>query len=295
MTTPRLARVLVTFACLSLAHCGSSESAAPAAQPACTSVLRCGTRLNIAHRGGASLAPEETREAMASGVAAGADVLELDVHQTSDGVVVCMHDDTVDRTTDGTGKIKDKTFAELRALDAGYRFSTDGKQTFPFRGKGVVTATLEELLTEHPTRPFSIEIKQVSPSMVDAVIALLRKLGATDRVVVASFSDDTLAELRAKAPEIETSLGISEMLTLQNLEPADEATYRAPGRFLQAPVNTMDEAALALARARRLGLRVQVWTVDDRATMDRMLALGVDGVMTNDPSELHAAIAAQKP
>ncbi|MCC6644344.1 MAG: glycerophosphodiester phosphodiesterase [Polyangiaceae bacterium] len=284
--TPRL----IPLALL-LVACGADDAPATKAPAACADVLACGTGLAIAHRGGGALAPEETAEAMDNAVALGADVLELDVHRTSDGVVVCMHDDTVDRTTNGTGKIKDKTFTELRALDAGYRFSPDGA-SFPRRGAGVVVATLEELLLRHPTKPFSVELKQSAPSIVDDVIAVLRATGASKRVVVASFSDVAIAEMRQKAPDVATSLSAGEMVTFTALETEDEATYRAPGGFLQAPVNSID--ADRLARARRLGLRVQVWTVNDRATMDAMLELGVDGVMSDDPRLLGEAVAAHR-
>lgn len=274
-----------------MAGCGSDDSPGASAPPACNDVLRCGTKLSIAHRGGGALEPEETAEAMDNAVALGADVLELDVHRTADGVVVCMHDDTVDRTTNGTGKIKEMTYSELRALDAGFKFSRDGA-TFPRRGAGVVVPTLEELLKRHPTKPFSVELKQSSPSIVDDVVSVLRATGATSRVVVASFSDVAIAEMRQKAPEVATSLSAGEMVTFNALEAADEATYRAPGQFLQAPVNAVTAESLALAR--RLGLRVQVWTVNDRATMDTMLELGVDGVMSDDPKLLGEAIAAHR-
>ncbi len=278
--------------CLSLAGCGGDSAPSSPPPTACSDVLRCGTKLAIAHRGGGALEPEETAEAMDNAVALGADVLELDVHRTADGVIVCMHDDTVDRTTDGTGKIKDKTFAELRALDAGYRFSRDGGATFPRRGAGVVVPTLEELLKRHPTRPFSVELKQSAPSIVDDVVKILRATGASSRVVVASFSDVAIAELRQAAPDIATSLSAGEMVAFNALEEEDLATYRAPGAFLQAPVNAVTADSLALAR--RLGLRVQVWTVNDRAKMDEMLELGVDGIMSDDPKLLGEAIAAHR-
>lgn len=279
--------------CLLLAACGGGDDApATSPPPGCTDVLRCGTKLSIAHRGGGALEPEETAQAMDNAVALGADVLELDVHRTSDGAIVCMHDETVDRTTDGTGKLKDKTLAEVRALDAGYRFTRDDGVTFPRRGAGVVVPTLEELLTRHPGKPFSIELKQSKPSIVDDVVAVVRAAKASSRVVLASFSDDTIAEVRQRAPDLATSLSTGEMLAFNALEDADVATYHAPGGFLQAPANAVDADRLAIAR--RLGLRVQVWTVNDRATMDRMLDLGVDGIMSDDPKLLGEALAAHR-
>ncbi|MEZ4374468.1 MAG: glycerophosphodiester phosphodiesterase family protein [Polyangiaceae bacterium] len=123
-----------------LIGCGSDDSATEPAGP----LLLSNHFLNIAHRGGRKLAPEHTLVAYQNGLDVGADILELDVHATSDGVLVLMHDDTVDRTTNGTGAIKELTFAELRSLDAAYNFSEDGGQTFPYRGKGIQVPTLEE-------------------------------------------------------------------------------------------------------------------------------------------------------
>src|SRR5690554_1995342 len=119
--------------------------------------------LNIAHRGGGLLRPETTLPAFEHALAVGADVLEFDLHASADGVIVAMHDDTVDRTTEGSGAIKDRSFAELRMLDAGYRFTTDDGQTYPYRGAGIQIPTLEEILLGFPDRYYLMEIKQSEP------------------------------------------------------------------------------------------------------------------------------------
>jgi glycerophosphoryl diester phosphodiesterase len=106
--------------------------------------------LNIAHRGGGRLRPEATLPAFENALSVGADVLEFDLHASSDGVVVVIHDETVDRTTDGTGAVQAMTFAELRMLDAGYEFTPDGGQTFPYRGMGIQIPTLVEVLAGFP-------------------------------------------------------------------------------------------------------------------------------------------------
>ena len=106
--------------------------------------------INIAHRGGAEIAPENTLEGFREGLRVGAGVLELDVHTTADGHVVVIHDDTVDRTTDGTGAVREMSFAEIRRLDAGYRFTPDGGETFPYRGQGIKTPRLGRSTTSSP-------------------------------------------------------------------------------------------------------------------------------------------------
>ena len=99
-------------------------------------------------------------------VAMGVDMLEMDLHVTSDGGLVLMHDETVDRTTDGSAILEDMTLAEVKALDAGYRWTPDDGQTFPYRGQGITVATVEELFQTFPDMPMTIEIKLVESQPV---------------------------------------------------------------------------------------------------------------------------------
>src|SRR5215203_3240073 len=125
--------------------------------------------INIAHRGGAEIAPENTLEGFREGLRVGAGVLELDVHTTADGHVVVIHDAVIDRTTDGTGAVWEMTLAELKRLDAGYRFTRDRGATYPFRGEGVGIPTLEEVYDEFGDVPINIEIKGERPGIEEAV------------------------------------------------------------------------------------------------------------------------------
>jgi glycerophosphoryl diester phosphodiesterase len=260
---------------------------------ACTSSdQRCLRFANIAHRGGADLRPENTLAAFEHAVALGADVLEMDVHATADGVVVLHHDATVDRTTDGTGPIAMKTLAEVRALDAGHRFTPDRGATFPFRGQGIVVPTLEEVLTAFPDMPVSIEIKQYAPSIVGLVLDVLARTGAAGRAIVVSFDQATMDAVRAAAPaELLTGMSIPEMQAFGGLDAAGEATYVPPAPVAQLPYQSVSPAIMA--RAERFGIVVQVWTVNDAGDMRTMLGLGVHGVMTNDPATLESVLAAQ--
>ncbi|MCC6214268.1 MAG: glycerophosphodiester phosphodiesterase [Polyangiaceae bacterium] len=269
---------------------GGSHGAGPAGgcQPA-DNVLLCGERLLIAHRGGARLRPEATLPAYEHAAALGADVLEVDVHTTSDGEVVCLHDDTVDRTTDGTGAVHDLTLAGLRALDAGYRFTPDGGATYPWRGQGVTVPTLDEVLGAHPAAWFTIEIKQTRPDVVGALLAVLDARGAAGRVVVVSVSDDVVHAVRAQRPDVLTAMGAGEMITFHALGEETEADYVPPTRLVQPPHATITEELVA--RANRLGMRLHPWTVNDRDDMERLLALGAHGLMTDDPALLAEVIA----
>lgn len=244
----------------------------------------------IAHRGGRTAGPEETRETLERSVALGADVLELDLRTTADGVVVCLHDAELDRTTDGTGPVSALDWDSLQRLDAGHGFSPDGGQTFPFRGQGMRVPTLAEALRTAPDHPFILEIKQSDPPMVDAVMEVLRDESALDRVILAAFSADTLELLRAHRDAPATSLAVSEVAAWLWADPGEEV---APGRFLHlppdvGPVELVDRALLDRAEAEGLG--VQVWTISEEAEMERLVALGVHGIMTTDPAQLRAVV-----
>ena len=123
-----------------------------------------GWPINFAHRGGAKVVPENTIEGFREGFAMGGGVVECDVHASAEGTIVVIHDAVVDRTTDGTGPVAEKTVPELQRLDAGYRFSPDGGMTFPWRAKDVKIPTLEALYQAFPDAPFNIEIKGRVPA-----------------------------------------------------------------------------------------------------------------------------------
>lgn len=260
----------------------SSTTAAPAGCDDSGNLLVSDCFLTIAHRGGGALRPEETLSAFENALAVGADVLEFDVHASADGVLVAIHDATVDRTTEGTGTVKSKTLAELKALDAGYHYSPDDGQTFPYRGTGIEIATVEEILAAFPDEYYLIEIKQSDPPIVEPLLAILEDQGVMERVVIASFDDDTLEAVRAAAPAVFTSMSAAEMLEFNaDLGSPD---YAAPAGFLQSPWEITSEEAVAFAHAH--GLKVHPWTVNNAGVMEDLIARGVDGIMTDDPALL---------
>jgi len=243
--------------------------------------------LNIAHRGGGRLAPEETMAAYNNAVAIGVDMLEMDLHATRDGVVVLIHDDTVDRTTNGTGKVKDMTFEELQSLDAGYAFSPDDGLTHPFRGKGIEVSSFREVMQKFPEMFFSVEIKQVKPSIVDAVLAVLDETQMSDRVILVSFHDDVVKDIREKRPDIVTGAGTVEMAEFYLTGATGKVDYEPPCPYFQIP--QVDQKLMQLAQS--VGAKVQVWTINDETEMRTLLDLGVDGIMTDDPALLAEIIA----
>ena len=251
--------------------------------------------LVMAHRGGAGLWPENTAHAFRQAVALGVDVLEMDVHGTADGALVVIHDATVDRTTNGTGTVKELTLAELKKLDAGYRWTADGGRTFPFRGKGITVPTLREVLDEFPTARLNIDLKQAQPTLVKSLCRTLGESGATasvqSRVTVASFNSRTLEEFRQECPAVATSASMEEVFALSSDLQAgrDFALGQTRTRLVQVPESAFGRTWLTaelVSTAHRAGLEIHVWTVNEEAAMRRLVALGVDGIMTDYPDKL---------
>ena len=240
----------------------------------------------FAHRGGARIAPENTIEAFAAGLAAGADRLEMDVHATRDGHVVVLHDPTVDRTTDGTGPVREMTLAELHRLDAGARFAGDGGD-FPFRGRGVRVPTLAAVLEAFPGVPLNVEIKQDEPQMEHAVLGVLDRSDARAQVLLAAEESTIMARIRAAAPDVLTSFSAADVLEFVTAWHGGTLdAYRPPGIALQIPPSFGEVqlvTAESVAIAHGMGLEMHVWTIDDPAEMTALLDLGVDAIMTDVP------------
>ena len=241
----------------------------------------------IAHQGGEGLRPSNTLIAFENAVDLGVDVLEMDVHSTSDGTLVLIHDDTVDRTTDGSGRVKELTLAELQQLDAGDYWTPDDGATYPYRGQGVRIPTLEEIVTAFPEMKYNIEIKQVDPSIAVPLCKLLRHFGLTDRALVASFHPTAMDEFRAACPEVATSMVEDEIRPFFILNTAFLGSlYRPPGAAFQVPEYSGSLHVLTprfVRGAQRNNVAVHPWTIDDPADMERFLDMGVDGIITDRP------------
>ena len=241
----------------------------------------------IAHQGGEGLRPSNTLIAFENAVDLGVDVLEMDVHSTSDGTLVLIHDDTVDRTTNGSGRVKELTLAELQQLDAGDYWTPDDGATYPYRGQGVRIPTLEEIVTAFPEMKYNIEIKQVDPSIAVPLCKLLRHFGLTDRALVASFHPTAMDEFRAACPEVATSMVEDEIRPFFILNTAFLGSlYRPPGAAFQVPEYSGSQHVLTprfVRGAQRNNVAVHPWTIDDPADMERFLDMGVDGIITDRP------------
>ncbi len=239
----------------------------------------------FAHRGCSADFPENTLEAFRAGIDAGADRLELDVHASSDGGIVVFHDATLERTTDGSGLIRNHTMAELEQLDAGYHFhDSDGS---PHRGNGIRIPKLVDLLEQLPGVPLNIEIKQSSPGIEDEVMRILEHYGALDHTLLAAAEDSLMQRIRAKvsANVITGFAGGEAAEFVMRCSGADFDGYTPPGFALQVPPEYMGVKVVTpetVDHAHRLGIEVHVWTINVPGEIETLIEMGVDGIMSDD-------------
>jgi glycerophosphoryl diester phosphodiesterase len=227
------------------------------------------TPIAFAHRGGAAEGDENTAEAFARAVALGYRYVETDVHATTDGVAVVFHDPTLERLTGQPGRIAALRWADLATVRVG--------------GAGAVPR-LDEVLAAWPEVRFNVDVK--ADSGVVPAVTTIERAGAQDRVLLASFSDARLARLRTLAgPQVATSLGgrsvarlrMASLTRRRVILPSSVVAAQVPVRY--GRVRVVDRWFVRYAH--KLGLQVHVWTIDDPATMNELLDLGVDGIMTD--------------
>lgn len=239
----------------------------------------------IAHRGSRVLWPENTDTSFTGVYDLGYRHFETDLHMTRDGVLVCFHDPTVERTTNGTGRVEDHTLAELQALDAGYRHgSRDG---FSFRDGGSRVPTLEWLLTAFPDVSVVVDLK--SDGLARPLADLVHDLDAGDRLIVGSFHDHRLVEFqsltRRRVP-VSTGQALSRLWVLASRVGrgggGDASALQLPTHM--RGVRVVDEKLVNAAHG--AGLQVHVWTVNEETEMQRLLDIGVDGLITDRPDRL---------
>lgn len=244
----------------------------------------------IGHRGSAADAPENTLASFELALAAGAAILESDVHLTRDGVPVLLHDDEVARVTEGTGRVRDVDLAELQRLDAGFRFSPDAGRSHPYRGRGLRIPTLAEALAAFPHARFNLELKQDLPGIVERTLAVLRAARREELTLLTAAEDALMARLRgalARDPcDVAVGASTGDVLdfvrtALSGERPrAGPMALQIPAEFAGRPLATRELVAHAHAHE----VQVHVWTVNDPAEMARLLDLGVDGIVSDHPA-----------
>ncbi len=246
----------------------------------------------FAHRGGAALAPENTLAAFDGAARLGADAIELDVQITRDGEVVVFHDATTDRIGGVGGSVAERTLAQLHSIDAGWSFTPDGGVTFPWRGRGLVAPRLSEVFDRYPAMLFNIEAKDPRPALAGALEQLVRAKGRIHTVCVGSFDDAQGERLRRLLPE--ACHFLPERAATCHVRAARTGASGAgcPAGYdvadlplrMEDGTPVVDEVVVGYFHER--GMPVHVWTVDDEAEMRSLVAIGVDGVMTDRPDVL---------
>ncbi|MHB8290144.1 MAG: glycerophosphodiester phosphodiesterase [Acidimicrobiales bacterium] len=265
----------------------------------------------FAHQGGAWEGPSSTLWAMRRAVAAGATALELDVHATADGQLVVCHDARVDRTTNGSGAICEMTLDELTSLDNAYWFipgsdvSPDkAEDEYPLRGRApkdreLAIATLEEVLEAFPGLVLNLDIKATSPDVApyEAALAdLLRRYQRADDVIVASFHDAATDLFASLAPEVGISAGTR---TVAEIVRAVRSGTQIPSTrhvAIQVPVSIAGVVIVDRTLVEAVhdhGMAVHVWTVNAVEEMERLVDLGIDGIISDLPSVLAGVLKAK--
>jgi len=248
-----------------------------------------GIRL-IGHRGARGVAPENTLPALEHGIGVGADAIELDVHRTRDGVIVVIHDPTLERTTDGEGSVADHTLAELKELDAGFHFTPDDGRTYPFRGRSVRIPTIDEAFETIGDLPVIVEVKSVHAGV--ALAGWLRGRPEAERIALGGFERrfvEPAAELvRWRSPTEE------ELRRFVLAGKIGLGLHFAPNAdALMVPEKHKGIRVVSRGLIRRchsLGIGVYVWTVNRPGDMRRLLEWGVDGLISDYPAILRRVL-----
>lgn len=228
--------------------------------------------ISVAHRGASSYAPENTQSAFQKGLELGADFLECDVHLSRDGELIIMHDDKVDRTTNGKGFIRDFTLAELKELDAGGLFDAT------FVGEKVMT--LNELLDEfYGQVGLLIEIKKpdLYPGIEEKVVALLEEYGDLSSIIVQSFDVESMRKIHKLQPELQIAVLISPSKLLPTSKKIEDLTSFAT--YINFNVSYINKRIVD--QVHRYDGKVLVWSKKDQQLIDKAYQYGVDGIITD--------------
>ncbi|MDF0725870.1 glycerophosphodiester phosphodiesterase [Cytobacillus sp. S13-E01] len=248
--------------------------------------------LVIAHQGGEDLAPSNTLASFTLANNLGVDALEFDIHITKDGQLVTIHDPTVDRTTNGSGKVENFTLEELQKLDAGYYFK-DLEGELSYRGKGLYIPTVEEVFQTFPDQRMVIEIKDTnSPERTEEISEklwrLIVKYNLEEKVNISSFDQEIIESFQSYAKGRSPVAGgkqevlkfvLAHKLFVRNLYNPSVDVFQIPTS--ESIFNLADKKLIE--GAHRRGMEIHYWTIDDKETMRMLIEAGADGIITNRP------------
>ncbi len=254
-----------------------------------------------AHMGGDGVWPGDTMFAYDQSAQLGVDGFDMDAHITQDGQIVLIHDESVNRTTDGNGQVENMTLAEIKKLDAAYKWTNDSGVSFPYRGKNIGVPTLEEVFAKYPQMRYLIEIKLTKTPMALPLCTLIHQYNLQGQVIIASFHDDAMKNFRETCPDVATSAAKTEVTAFVLLGKVGLSGLISPQyQSLQVPFETsetygipvMTEAFIRSAHAKNL--KVETWTLDDPELFKQYAAWGLDGVDTDRPDLIMQALGRKK-
>jgi glycerophosphoryl diester phosphodiesterase len=250
--------------------------------------------LLFAHRGASSERPENTLAAFELGLELGADVLELDVHPSRDGVLVVSHDPDAVRSAGVARALADCDWAEIAGWDAGFGFQ-DSRGQRPFAGAGLRVPRFDDVLARLPGALFNVDVKLAREPELRSLLATIRARQAESRVLLTSFSSELLGLLRSLRYEGPIGLAESEVKRLVVSPAFLTRWFPLAGSRVQIPVRS-DWLDLSTARlidkCHGLGLAVDYWVINDPSEAERLLARGADGIITDDTRALASVFAA---
>ena len=248
----------------------------------------------IGHRGASGTAPENTLLSFRQAFQEGADFVELDLHECQEGAVVIIHDAILERTTNGSGPVSARSVQDLKSLDAGFRFTPEDGATFPYRGQNLEIPTLEDFFLSFPQARAIVEIKPLSPSIIQRAVDTILKFHAEDPVLLSTEEDTVMAAIRAELRRVghamATGFSYGEVAAFVHWVQSGMATpYEPPGQAFQLPPFYKEVRLVSpetVRAAHQLGLEMFVWTINQAEEMQGFLSLGVDGIITDYPSRL---------
>jgi len=245
----------------------------------------------IGHRGAAGIRPENTLLSFETALEQGAQILESDVQITRDGVPILLHDPSVDRTTERQGETRRIDLADLRGLDAGHAFRDETGAT-PFRGRGLRIPTLEEAFEAFPEARFNLEIKTHDPRATAATLDLVQRFDRAERTLLTAGEDDVMKILRGAlvGHAVVPAVGACLAEIVRAVQAAVDGGPMAEGVMaLQIPATFGDRPLVTrelVEYAHTCGVALHVWTINDLPEIESLLALGVDGIVTDHPGRM---------
>ncbi|KFM99074.1 glycerophosphodiester phosphodiesterase [Bacillus clarus] len=246
---------------------------------------------NIAHRGASTCAPEHTIAAYKLGQQLKGDYIEIDLQMTKDGHLIAMHDETLNRTTNGTGLVKDHTLEEIKQLDTGSSFNKKNPSLAKEEFKNAKVPTLEEIIEAFgQDAHYYIETKSPDeyPRMEEKLLEILSRYQVNDKVIIQSFSQESLKKIHI----LNSAIPLVQLLTYKKTVRLTEAELVSYSKYcIGLGMNYKYVDAAYVQKIKQYGLEVHPFTVDKEEDMKKLIEWGVDGMFTNYPDRLHSILS----